>query len=253
MNKYLKYTLVALPILVGGYFIYKQLKPKKDKGLPPTPPPPSPTPTTPTTTSGGSGSGGSSFTVRDAFPLKKGSRGEKVTELQRNILASKNDDAKSALGKGGADGIFGGGTEKAVIIILGKGTVDNQAELDKLKSAISSAEATKLREVGEKNRVTFGQAIVDGFGKRQLFTVGSGRKGIIKEFWNATKDRMLRDEVIYFNQGTEVRPWGYSPRVIEKRIAKKGDPHLEGIVYIWVIEKGNNVRYRFSPYDFALV
>jgi len=250
MNKFLKYTLVSLPILVGGYFVYKQLRPKKKKeDVTPPPPPP---PIDGTRGGGSGGSGRSDFKVRDEFPLKRGSRGEKVRQLQNNILASKNEDAKKLLGKAGADGVFGSGTEQAVELILKKKSVDNQAELDSLKKAISSAEADRLRAEGNKNRITFGQAIVDGFGKRQLFPIG-GTKGITRKLYDASKQRVVEEKVLYFKQGQEAFPWGRRPRVIEKRVAGKGDPELDGFVYIWVIEGGNNVRYSFSPYDFALV
>jgi len=130
MNKYLKYTLVALPILIGGYFIFKQLKPKKDTiPPPPTPPTPSEEPKPPTSPV---------INVRtksDDFPLKKGSKGARVRELQGYIL--KKDP--KALPRFGADGDFGNETEGAMqklfpkYTFLGKISVNNQAELDEIK------------------------------------------------------------------------------------------------------------------------
>lgn len=124
MNKYLKYSLIALPILVGGYIVYKQLKPKKKKEQTPPPPPPTPTPTPKLT------GGDSVIKVRaEGFPIKKGSRGAKVRELQGYIL-KKNP---KALPKYGADGDFGNETEGAMQMLFGKFSVENQAELDEIK------------------------------------------------------------------------------------------------------------------------
>lgn len=124
MNRYLKYTLVALPILIGGYFIYKQLKPKKESTLPPPPPP---------TTGGETESPTSPVinvrTQNDDFPLKKGSKGAKVKELQGYIL--KKDP--KALPRFGADGDFGNETESWLQFLFQKLSVKNQAELDEIK------------------------------------------------------------------------------------------------------------------------
>lgn len=160
MNNFLKYSLIGLPILVGGYIIYRQIKPKKKKGATP---PPAPAPTTTYTpapsgggTRGGGTSGGSSFQVRDAFPLKKGSKGAKVTELQNAIIASGNADAIKELGSRGADGDFGGGTEKAVKILLGKTQVDNQQEIENIKNIVKKIEGTT-------NRIAIAKKLVDTF------------------------------------------------------------------------------------------
>ena len=126
MNNFLKYSLIALPVLVGGYIVYRQLKPKKDKSQDTPTPTPIPT-TTPIVTSGG---GGSAFQVRDAFPLKKGSRGAKVKELQGYIL--KID--KNALPRFGSDGDFGNETEGALQKLFAKQVVSSQSELDEIKN-----------------------------------------------------------------------------------------------------------------------
>lgn len=127
MNNFLKYSLIALPVLVGGYIVYRQLKPKKDKAEETPTPTPTPTPTTTITPSGG---GSSTFQVRDSFPLKKGSRGSKVKELQGYIL--KID--KNALPRFGADGNFGNETEGALQKLFGKQVISSQAELDEIKN-----------------------------------------------------------------------------------------------------------------------
>lgn len=64
------------------------------------------------------------------FPLKLGSRGEKVKELQRAIMSLDIN----ALKPHGADGFFGRVTESALMRFTGKNIVRNQAELDIIKN-----------------------------------------------------------------------------------------------------------------------
>lgn len=166
MNNFLKYSLIALPVLVGGYIVYRQLKPKKDKAQDTPTPTPIPT-TTPIVTSGG---GGSAFQVRDAFPLKKGSRGAKVKELQNAILVSGDANAIKELGKSGADGDFGGGTERAVKLLLGKTSIDSQSEIDNIKNIVSNSEK---RKQANKNRIDIANKLVAEVkkGGRDFYTI----------------------------------------------------------------------------------
>ena len=84
----------------------------------------------------GEGTGGSSGggyvpppSRNDNFPLKKGSKGDRVKELQ-GLLLKYNPNA---LPNYGADGDFGSETENALFKQTGKKTVDNQSELDALR------------------------------------------------------------------------------------------------------------------------
>jgi hypothetical protein len=123
MNNALKWTLIALPIVVGGIIVYRKLRKDGvtpiDSGTPET----KPTDVTPkekpkeTTTTTSSNVG---------FPLKKGSKGAKVKELQ-NLLLRKD---RKALPRFGADGDFGSETEGALKRLFNKTSVENQAELD---------------------------------------------------------------------------------------------------------------------------
>lgn len=129
-NKTLVAILLALPILIGGYILWKKKKDeaeeeKKNNGG----------------VSGGSSdsntggfapSGGSSSA--SAFPLKKGSKGVKVWELQNAILSYN----ASLLPKYGADSDFGSETEAAVVKLLNKKTVDSQADIDRIKTMARS-------------------------------------------------------------------------------------------------------------------
>jgi hypothetical protein len=68
-------------------------------------------------------------TKNDNFPLKRGSYGARVKELQLVLL--KYD--ANILPQFGVDGDFGAETENALLKISGKKTVDTQSELDALK------------------------------------------------------------------------------------------------------------------------
>jgi hypothetical protein len=118
MKPWLKWTLIALPLVVGGFIVYRKLR-KPDETPKDTPPEEKPKETTApvTTTTAGSG-----------FPLKKGSRGALVKKLQGYIL--KKDP--KALPKFKADGDFGNETEAWLQFLFQKLTVANQAELDEI-------------------------------------------------------------------------------------------------------------------------
>jgi peptidoglycan hydrolase-like protein with peptidoglycan-binding domain len=138
MNNGLKWALVSLPILVGGFIVYRTLtkeqreakKKAKEQGGN----------NTPIITSGGgsgsgsgSGSGGGGSTIKPDFPMGIGSRGSKVKELQQAIVDDGQPNVVSLLGKNPTDGQFGTGTEKAVKALLGKTKIDSQADIDKIK------------------------------------------------------------------------------------------------------------------------
>lgn len=126
MKPWLKWTLIALPLLVGGFIVYKRLRKSPDEK------PVTPTPPTPTPGGGGTPTPKPPVTKRtDEFPLKRGSKGARVRALQVYIL---NKD-KNALPKFGADGDFGKETEDALIKLFGKKEIFDQAELNAIKEA----------------------------------------------------------------------------------------------------------------------
>jgi peptidoglycan hydrolase-like protein with peptidoglycan-binding domain len=96
-NKFLPYVIFGVPILIGGFFLFKYLKSKKEEkvesGIEPETPKDKTITTTPT--------GGSTFTQQDKLPLKKGSSGDFVKAIQRALKIT-------------ADGKFGNQTEMAV-------------------------------------------------------------------------------------------------------------------------------------------
>jgi len=106
----------GIPILIGGFLIYKQLKRGKKT-----------TPAFPPYGGGGNTSGGDSSSSgggissgSDSYPLKRGSKGANVVDLQKKILGID----KTLLPKYGADGDFGAETEAAVQTLLGKKVVE---------------------------------------------------------------------------------------------------------------------------------
>ena len=123
MNKGLKWALISLPILVGGYLVYRTLRKKPTEPVVPSKEEPTPKETTsPVTTP-----------ANTDFPLKKGSKGDKVRELQSYLMRK---DSK-ALPKYGVDGAFGNETESALKRLYNKKTIDTQADLDVIKADVN--------------------------------------------------------------------------------------------------------------------
>lgn len=141
-NKNLRYFLIGIPVLVAGYIVYKTIRKNKLGGD--TKDANAPTDSSKTTSNN---SGGVTPQVAKVFPLKKGSKGTKVTELQ-NALLSVN---KNILPKFGADGDYGSETESAVNTILKKKTVDSQDDIAKILSIAKTSEANiKLAQVNSE-------------------------------------------------------------------------------------------------------
>jgi hypothetical protein len=122
MNKNYKNVIAGIMLLAGAYFVYRYFKGAKKDSQPNKPLELSDfsTPPSPSTPS--------------SFPLKKGSKGAKVLELQNAIMSI---NAK-LLPKFGADGDFGSETELAVSRMLGKKTIDSQADIETIKRGKTS-------------------------------------------------------------------------------------------------------------------
>lgn len=108
LNK--KNIIVGIFLIVGGYYIYRYYSSKKKSVV------------TKNELVGVS-------TPTSIFPIKKGSVGTKVVEIQKFLLGID----KSSLPKFGADGKFGSETEDALNKYLGKKSIDSQEDFDKLK------------------------------------------------------------------------------------------------------------------------
>ena len=161
MNPALKWTLIALPILIGGYFILRATgvigknKGKNKEGGDES------------KNSDVSSSGGTvSPKVQQYFPMQRGSKGEKVYELQQAILAV---DAK-ALPKYGADKDFGSETEAAVLKLLKKKTVDSQDDIDKILKLKATADAQAALSASRANRTALAKKLIDTFNNKKSLT-----------------------------------------------------------------------------------
>lgn len=66
------------------------------------------------------------------FPMKIGSRNSSVKKLQQLILQVD----KTLLPKYGADGDFGKETQTAIASLIGKNSVDNQSDVEKIKDIL---------------------------------------------------------------------------------------------------------------------
>jgi hypothetical protein len=118
MNKNSKNVIAGIMLLAGAYFVYRYFKsaPKNVK----TPDILDMGPQVPVTSS--------------TFPLKKGSKGAKVLELQNAIISIN----PKLLPRFGADGDFGSETELAISRMLGKKTIDSQADIETIKKGKTS-------------------------------------------------------------------------------------------------------------------
>lgn len=115
-NKYLPYIIFGLPILLGGYFLYKYSKSKKEEKSNGGTEEPSTGTTTPTP---------SEYTQKNELPLKRGSKGGYVVAIQRvlglktdGLFGIKTQNSVKAFQKANGlvvDGIVGAKTWKALM------------------------------------------------------------------------------------------------------------------------------------------
>ena len=123
-RKAIYYTVGGIAVAVLGYFAYKkitaptisfgEIDEEEDDVVV------SPSPSSPTIPQG-----------KDGLPLKYRSKGEKVKQLQRFLVAEGYDIGKFGVNRDGVDGIFGTMTRKAV--------VENQQPFSVFKSMYPSA------------------------------------------------------------------------------------------------------------------
>jgi hypothetical protein len=129
LNK--KLIWYSLPVLLGGFLIYKQLSRGKQKGQDVPPPPP----TIPPSTSGGGGASGGGNTPAATYPLKKGSKNSTVGSLQSLLNTALTCKGKTLLV---VDSNFGTKTETALFELTGKKSVANEADFNSVKSQLAS-------------------------------------------------------------------------------------------------------------------
>lgn len=216
MNKAVKYSLMAIPLLAGGFFLWKYLS-KKDE--------------TKADEKGNvnEGNGGSSPSAPSVFPLKRGSKGAKVKELQLILLKAD----PNILPKYGADSDFGSETESALLKLFYKSTIKSQEELDSLLSKLPAKVYTKAELLAKSKSFVanqFMQRKVQATQPTQVVT------GTISTFGGTPS----------YNVGSYVdRPSGYQISFIS--LKEDADTGL-----LYVIE-ANNKYQRVNPFHFKLV
>lgn len=148
MNKKLQMALFAVPILVGVYLIYRQVRgPKREKYE-------APDDVVDGLTDPISGGGGGS-TRNDEFPLRKGSYGPNVKRLQKAMLGIKPD----ALPKYGADSDFGSETEMALQYLSGSKTCTESQLKDLEQRAESVRRGQQLLNQGMASTSSMNQSM----------------------------------------------------------------------------------------------
>lgn len=223
--------IFGVPILIGGYFIYKSLKkPKKDEGG-------NSSENDINTKVKTNNNGGGTPAVAKLFPLKKGSKGAKVKELQEAILIFN----KNILPKYGADSDFGTETENAVNDILKKKTVDSQDDIDKI---ISMAAKSKTDfAAAEANTRANGQRILLA---ETLLNLKKGNKYL--DFYAIEDTRVLEYDLT--TDGRQVNPKTFTYYKNNKIEAGNSTIVIGGTGYLTL--DLNKQRYVFSPYGFEV-
>ena len=138
-KKYMKIAVYAA-IAIGGYLVIKNLLRKSAVTSID-----SPTPNEP------------SKIVTQDFPIKKGSKGDKVKEIQKLLI----EIDINALPKYGIDGDFGTETEVALFKYLKKKSIDNQEDLTNLIGLKDASKASTLQTTIDANRQVSANQIIN--------------------------------------------------------------------------------------------
>jgi peptidoglycan hydrolase-like protein with peptidoglycan-binding domain len=140
-KKALIIALVAVPLVIGGYLIFKALYPKKaGNGKSDLPPKPSPNvPVTPTET---------------GYPIQQGSKGALVKNLQ--VLLNSGGATPALV----VDGIFGKKTLAALQQIGGVDFISSAADYTALQNAIKKQSAESNLQ---QNNLDYGFGLIDDY------------------------------------------------------------------------------------------
>lgn len=233
-NKILPYVIFGVPIAIGLYFVYKAIRNSMSKGKEA---PSNFDPKKDNSDVVPTKNGGGKPTISSYFPLKKGSKGAKVIELQNAILKYDN----TLLGKYGADGDFGSITEKALQTILGKTSVESQDEIDEI---IKKGKSNQDIKVGNDNRKVLGQKLMSMF-KANTNLKWKALNDTQVSLYNLTSDgRTIFNKTIVLKKG-EILPTQTTG----------GDPFNKISLYDDGFINLSSTKYSrtFSPYAFELV
>lgn len=196
-KKYVKFAALAA-IAFGGYLVIKNLLGKSAIGASV-----SNAPTLPT-----------QITSQD-FPIKKGSKADKVKEIQQILVGI---DA-NALPKYGVDGDFGSETEAALFKYLNKKSVDNQDDIVTLNGLKDAAQGQNLQSSVNSTRIAIGNQVIQDLkssGKslyaKEFVNVITGGLDFSGREVNPTSKTVLTNALIvngFEIKGTSVLPSGY--------------------------------------------
>jgi peptidoglycan hydrolase-like protein with peptidoglycan-binding domain len=222
--------IFGVPILIGGYFIYKSLKkPKKDEGG---------------NSNGNEGNaeveknskGGGTPAVAKLFPLKKGSKGSKVGELQEAILIFNKDLYPLVVDKD-----FGSRTENAVKAILGKKTVDSQDDIDKIISLASKNKsdmaAAAANAKANEEKIILAEKLLKLKNSNKYLDFYAIVDTIVKEYDLTSDGRQVNEKTFTYKKNNKIEAGNSTIR-----ISGAGD---------FTLDLGKK-RYYFTPYGFEL-
>jgi len=204
-NKYIKFAALGA-IAIGGYLVIRNLLGKSSSATTV-----STVPTLPT-----------QITAQD-FPIKKGSKGDKVREIQQILLGI---DA-NALPKYGADGDFGSETESALFKYLNKKSVDNQDDMITLNGLKDAAQGQNLQNSVNYTRINIGNQIIQDWkssGKslyaKDLVDVITGGLTFSGQETNSTNKKVVTNALIV--NGFEIKSMSVLPSGYLKIITSSG-------------------------------
>jgi len=196
-NKYIKFAALGA-IAIGGYLVIRNLLGKSSSATAV-----STAPTLPT-----------QITAQD-FPIKKGSKGDKVKEIQQILVGI---DA-NALPKYGIDGDFGSETETALFKYLNKKSVDKQDDILTLNGLKDAAQGQNLQNSVNSTRMAIGNQIIQDWkssGKslyaKDLVDVITGGLGFSGQETNPTNKKVVTNALIvngFEIKSISVLPSGY--------------------------------------------
>ena len=196
-NKYIKFAALGA-VAIGGYLVIRNLLGKSSSAAAV-----STAPTLPT-----------QITSQD-FPIKKGSKGDKVKEIQQILVSI---DA-NALPKYGIDGDFGSETESALFKYLNKKSVDKQDDILTLNGLKDAAQGQNLQNSVNSTRIAIGNQIIQDWkssGKslyaKDLVDVITGGLGFSGQETNPTNKKVVTNALIvngFEIKSISVLPSGY--------------------------------------------
>jgi len=204
-NKYIKFAALGA-IAIGGYLVIRNLLGKSSSATAV-----STAPTLPT-----------QITSQD-FPIKKGSKGDKVKEIQQILVGI---DA-NALPKYGIDGDFGSETESALFKYLNKKSVDKQDDILTLNGLKDAAQGQNLQNSVNSTRMALGNQIIQDWkssGKslyaKDLVDVITGGLGFSGQETNPTNKKVVTNALIV--NGFEIKSISVLPSGYLKIITSSG-------------------------------